>query len=104
MAASNVSAAQHHAVSALGKRINHQIGVDHTGTHDANDTGVRRILNPGHSGKVRTGIGTPVAAEGDDQRFELVAHGSHFLSSSLQVTGDADLDKRGTFLNQLKDS
>jgi hypothetical protein len=77
--------------------------VDHTGTHDANDTGVWRILNPGYTGKVRTGIGTPVATEGDDQRFELVTHGSHFLRSHLEVIGSANVDQ-WHILTQLADS
>jgi hypothetical protein len=74
MTFAQVSPADQDAVGAFGEGVHHQVGVDHARTHYPDNAAVGGILNPGDPGQVRPGIGTPVAAESDDQRFVLIFH------------------------------
>jgi hypothetical protein len=74
MTFAQVSPAYQDAVRSLGEGVDYQVGVDHARAHYSDDAAVGRILNPGDSGQVRPGIGAPIAAESDDQRFVLVFH------------------------------
>ena len=63
MTFADVSAADKNTVCALGKRIYHQVGMNHPGAHNPDDTDVRGILNPGHTGQIGACVGAPVTAE-----------------------------------------
>jgi hypothetical protein len=79
MAVAEVSPAHQHSVRSLCECIDDEIGVNHTGAHGSNDPCIGRILDPCNTGKIGSGIGTPVAAKRENQRLELVVH----LSPSL---------------------
>jgi hypothetical protein len=69
-----VSPTHQDAVGAFGEGVDHQVGVDHPRAHYPDDSAVGGILNPGDPGQVGPGVGAPVAAESDNQRFILVFH------------------------------
>jgi hypothetical protein len=66
MTFAQVSATHQHPVGSLGKSVNNQIGVDHTGTHHPDNPAVRGVLDPGNPGQISTGIGAPIAEEGNN--------------------------------------
>src|SRR4030042_5171799 len=48
--------------------------MNHSRAHHSDDSDIGRILQSGHTGEVRSRIGTPIAAKTHDQRFKSVAH------------------------------
>jgi hypothetical protein len=80
MTFAQVSATHQYPVGPLGKSVNDQIGVDHPGTHHPDNPAVRGILDPGNSGQISTGIGAPIAEEGDNKGFVFITHRSTSLS------------------------
>jgi hypothetical protein len=74
MTFAQVSPTYQDAVRPFGECIDHQIGVDHARAHYPDDPPVGGVLKPGYARQVCPGVGAPVAAEGDDQRFVLVFH------------------------------
>jgi len=77
MTFAQVSPTYQDAVRSLGKGVDHQVGVDHAGTHHPDDAAIGGILDPGDPGQIGPRIGAPVATEGDNQRFVLVFHVHH---------------------------
>jgi hypothetical protein len=80
MTFAQVSATHQHPVSTLGKSVDDQIRVYHTGTHHPDNPAVRGILDPGNSGQISTGIGAPITEEGDNKGFVFITHRSTSLS------------------------
>src|SRR5438270_14025291 len=71
-----MTATDENAVCALGERINHQVRMDHSRTHDSDDADAGWVLAPGDAGQVRSGVGAPVATQSDDQGLKAVFHHS----------------------------
>src|SRR5438309_6633577 len=69
-----MTATDENAVCALGERINHQVRMDHSRTHDSDDADAGWVLAPGDAGQVRSGVGAPVATQSDDQGLKAVFH------------------------------
>jgi hypothetical protein len=72
MTVAQVSPHDNDAVKPPIQGVHHQPGMHHTGTHGPNDPHVGRILQPGNTGQITTGIGAPVAQETEDDRFKFV--------------------------------
>ncbi len=70
MTFARMSAHHHNTVRPFFQGIEHQIWMNHTGTHDPDGFHVRGIFKPGHPSKVSAGVGTPIAEKSDNCRFE----------------------------------
>mgnify|MGYP000863303361 CR=1 FL=1 len=75
--------AEQYAVGAQRKRLEHEGRVDPPAAHHADDADVGRILDPRRARQVGGTVGTPVAHETDDLRFEIITH-SQDLSDCVQ--------------------
>jgi hypothetical protein len=60
MAITEMSPGDQYTVTSLFKRLQYKQRVDSARTHDAYGPDVGGILQPGYTGQIRTGIGTPV--------------------------------------------
>lgn len=60
MAITEMSPGDQYAVTSLFKSLQNKQRVDSARTHDAYGSNVGWILQPGYTGQIRTGIGTPV--------------------------------------------
>ena len=70
MAVTDVSAGDHHAVSARFESAQQKPVVHPPGAHQADEPNVGRVLHPCHSGQVCAGVGTPVAHKREELWFE----------------------------------
>ena len=66
VAVAGMAAADEHAVSAPGQRIQDELRIHAAGAHQPDDADVGGVLQPRHAGEVGGGVGAPVAEEGDD--------------------------------------
>jgi hypothetical protein len=71
MAVTEMSPRHQDAVASLPESLDDKIGIDPAGAHDAHGPQVGWILQPGNTGQVSAGIGTPVAQERYDFRLEI---------------------------------
>jgi len=69
VAVSRMAAAYHDAVTALLEGPQYELGIYAAGTWDPHYFHILRIFHPVQARKVRTCIGTPVAAECQDLRL-----------------------------------
>ncbi len=83
MAIARMTTAENHAVSASLKRAQNKNRIDSAGTRHTNNFYIGRIIQPIRARKVGARIGTPVAAERDDFRFELAYR--HIASTSAII-------------------
>jgi hypothetical protein len=71
MAVTEMSPRNQHAVTPLPESLDDKVGIDPAGAHDPHSPQVGRILQPGDTGEIGTGIGAPVAKERYDFRLEI---------------------------------
>ena len=84
MAVTGVAAAQDHAISTSLEGPQNEHGVEAAGTGNADDLDIIGIAEPVGTGKVGTGIRTPVAAEGNDGGLEFTVY-LHIASTSAMI-------------------
>jgi hypothetical protein len=65
MAITEMSPGHQYAVTSLFKRFQNKQRVDPARTHDAHGSYVGWILQPGYTGQIGSGIGTPVTQKSD---------------------------------------
>ena len=75
MTFSRMTSGNHHAVCAVGERLEHEGRIEGVRAHQADQTNVGRIFDASGPGQIRSAIGTPVAGEADDGGFKLIGHG-----------------------------
>ena len=74
MAVADVSPEDKDTIKATLEPLDDVQRVDAPGAHGPNDTNGWRILKPGHSGKIRSGISAPVTQKSQDFRLKRLAH------------------------------
>jgi hypothetical protein len=74
MAFSDVSTGHKDAVGTLFKSLQNIRRNKHSRTHEADQANAGRVLHTPYPGKVRTGVGTPVAREGYDLGMKFLYH------------------------------
>jgi hypothetical protein len=83
MAIADMSPGHKNTVSTLIKRIEQKPVMDPSGAHHPNQSDIGWILNPGYTGQIRSGIGTPVADKSDYLGgFDGVVYTTHFAFNS----------------------
>jgi hypothetical protein len=70
MTFTEVSANDHDTVGTLAEGVHYMLGVNHSRAHYPDNPHVMRILHPGRTSQISSGIGAPVAAEGNDFRLK----------------------------------
>src|ERR1017187_449223 len=79
MAIPGMAAADEHAVSAAGQRIQDELRINPPGAHEPDDADVGGVLQPRYAGEVRCRIDAPVAEEGNDAGFPFFTHKPRLL-------------------------
>jgi hypothetical protein len=77
MAITEMSPGNQYTVTSLFKRLQNKQRVDSARTHDAHGSDVGWILQPGYTGQIRTGIGTPVTQKSNYFWFKFI----HYTTS-----------------------
>jgi len=80
-----MSAAYEDTVRSKLESLENKVRRDAARAHDPDNPDVWGILQPAHSRQISSGICTPVAAEGNDFRFELLRHGLSFLEAQERL-------------------
>jgi hypothetical protein len=81
MAITEMSPSHEDAVNSLFECSNDKQRIDPAGTHDPYGPDIGWVLQPGNTGQIGPGIGTPVAKESNDFRFK-IRH-NFYLSPAL---------------------
>jgi hypothetical protein len=70
MTFTEVSAKYQDTVGSLAEGIHYMLGMNHSRAHYTDNPHIMRILHPGGSRQIGSGIGAPVAAECNDFRLK----------------------------------
>src|SRR4030043_188255 len=74
VAVADVTSTDQDAVGALRQGVDHQIRMNHAGTHYPYDPYTCRILKTGNTCQIRSRVGAPVAAKSNDERVKVFTH------------------------------
>jgi hypothetical protein len=94
MAITEMSPGDQYAVTSLFKRLQYKQWVDSARTHDAHGSYVGWVLQPGYTGQIRAGIGTPVTQKSNYfwlkffHNFNLSLTLAYYINSKLLPNPD----------------
>jgi hypothetical protein len=70
MTFTEVSTEDHNPIGTLAESIQDVLGMNHPRTHHPYNPHIVRILHSGNTREISSGVGAPVAAEGNDFWFK----------------------------------
>jgi hypothetical protein len=82
MAVSRVASSNQHSIRPIDEGLKHIDGIDGSRTHQVDDPNVGRILLPGCSCEIRSGVSAPVAKKRDDPRLKFTHLTPPYLAKS----------------------